>query len=166
MLLRALQRIPELTAVLVGSGPEREALERLAAELGVSDRLILPGWTDEPRAWMAMFDVFAIPSRSEGMPLVLIEAMLASRAVVATSVGGIPDIVVDGETGLLVAPEDADALTEALRRLLDDDELRETMGARGRERARSEFSLEQMVESFEALYEECLLPGGHGEPLP
>ncbi len=159
VLVRTLERIPELTVVLVGDGPDRESLERLAAELGVADRLTLPGWIEEPRPWLAMFDVFAFPSRSEGFGLALIEAMFASRPVVATAIGGIPDVVVDGETGLLVPPEDPTALAQALGTLLADDELRLAMGTRGRARARQEFNLENMIHSYESLYEDLLSPG-------
>jgi glycosyltransferase involved in cell wall biosynthesis len=159
LLLRALQQVPGLTAVLAGKGPEGEPLERLAAELGVADRVLMPGFVPDARTWMAMYDVFAIPSRSEGMPLTLIEAMLASRPVVATAIGGMPDVVVDGETGLVVPPEDPDALAEALRVLFADDAPRSTMGRRARARAKEEFSFEKMVQSYEALYENLVQTG-------
>jgi glycosyltransferase involved in cell wall biosynthesis len=154
VLIRSLPQVPDLTAVLVGEGPARERLERLAAELGVSDRVLMPGFVPDSRTWMAMYDVFAMPSREEGMPLALIEAMLASRPVVATAIGGMPDVVVDGETGLVVPPEDPDALAEALRGLFADDERRATMGSRARTRAKEEFSFSQMVRGYESLYEE------------
>jgi glycosyltransferase involved in cell wall biosynthesis len=160
VLLHALQQVPGLTAVLAGKGPERERLEQLAAELGVADRVLMPGFVPDARTWMAMYDVFAIPSRSEGMPLTLIEAMLASRPVVVTAIGGMPDVVVDGETGLVVPPEDPDALAEALRQLFGDG-ARAAMGARGRARATEEFSFEHMVRSYEALYEELVSPVRH-----
>jgi glycosyltransferase involved in cell wall biosynthesis len=159
VLLHALSRVPGATAVLVGKGPEREALERLAAELGISDRVVMPGFVPDSRTWMAMYDVFAIPSRSEGMPLVLIEAMLASRPVVATAIGGMPDVVVEGKTGLVVAPEDPDALAEALRSLFADEELRRSMGASGRARALESFTFEKMVRRYESLYEGLVSAG-------
>jgi glycosyltransferase involved in cell wall biosynthesis len=153
LLLRAVQQVPGLTAVLAGKGPERERLQGLAAELGIEDRVMLPGFVPDARTWMAMYDVFAVPSRSEGMPLALIEAMLASRPVVVTAIGGMPDVVIEGETGLVVPPEDPDALAEALRTLFDGGN-RAAMGARGRARAREEFSLDHMVRSYESLYDE------------
>jgi glycosyltransferase involved in cell wall biosynthesis len=158
LLLRALKQIPGLTAVIAGRGAEREQLERLADELGVANRVVMPGFVPDARTWMAMYDVFAVPSRSEGMPLALIEAMLASRPVVVTAIGGMPDVVVDGETGLVVPPEDPDALAEALRTLFAEDGTRVAMGTGGRARAREEFSFERMVDSYEALYEDLVSP--------
>ncbi|MCY7273996.1 MAG: glycosyltransferase, partial [Phormidesmis sp. CAN_BIN44] len=80
----------------------RQSLERLAAELGVSDRVELRGWVENPRDHLAEFDVVAMPSRPEGFPLAMVEAMLAGRPVVATRVGSVPEAIIDGETGLLI----------------------------------------------------------------
>jgi len=152
VLLRAMTSLPDVTTILVGDGPDRGRLEELAGELGVSERLILTGWEDDPLPWLPVFDVFALPSRLEALPLAAIEAMLASRAIVATDVGGVPEVVAEGRTGLLVPPEDELALAAALRSLLADADRRSEMGARGREVAKQRFDLSRMLRAYEALY--------------
>jgi len=119
--------------VVVGEGGRREGLLRLAASLEVP--LELPGWTDDPWRPLAAADVVVLPSRSEGWPLSLVEAMLAGRPVVATRVGSVPEIVRDGETGLLVDSGDIRALAEALSTLRDDPGRRARLGAAARARA-------------------------------
>ncbi|ARV59952.1 glycosyltransferase [Nostocales cyanobacterium HT-58-2] len=156
ILLRAIAQLNGVQVVILGEGGHRMALEKLAAELGVSDRLELPGWVDNPRAYLPQFDIFAMPSRSEGFPLAIIEAMLAARPVVATCVGSIPEAVTDGETGLLVNKDDVEGLTTALRRLRDDSALRVRLGQRGQEIARSNFTVEHMVNRYERLWREVV----------
>jgi glycosyltransferase involved in cell wall biosynthesis len=155
-LVLALPALPEATALLVGGGPDRVRLERLAAELGVADRLAITGWTDEARRHLPLFTVFCLPSRNESFPLTVVEAMLAGLPVVATDVGSVSEAVLEGETGLLVPRDDPHALANALRRLIDDPPLRASMGLRGRELALERFTAEQMVAGFERLYEEIL----------
>jgi glycosyltransferase involved in cell wall biosynthesis len=159
VLLRAMQQLPRVTAVLVGAGPDRDKLERLAAEFGVGERVTLTGWVADQREWMRMFDVFALPSLTEGQPLTVIEAMLASRPVVGSDVGGVPEVIAAGETGLVVPAGDPDALASALDALVADPKRAEEMGRAGRARARARFSLEGMVDNFEALYEELVRTG-------
>jgi glycosyltransferase involved in cell wall biosynthesis len=153
-LLDAVALVDDATLVLVGDGPEREALESRARELGIENRVVMTGWTSDARRHLSTFDVFALPSRFEGFPLVLLEAMLAGLPTVATDVGSVAESVVDGETGVIVAPDDSRALASALQRLLDDEELRTKMGDRGRERARRWFTAETMAGSYELLYRE------------
>jgi glycosyltransferase involved in cell wall biosynthesis len=154
--VRALALLPGTTLVLVGDGPEREALTRLARELGVEDRLQLVGWTDEPRRYLAGFDAFVLSSRVEGFPLAPVEAMLAGLPVVAADVGSVSEAVLDGETGFLFPAEDAEALAERVRRLLDDSELSSRLGRRGRELAVEQFTSQAMARAFEELYREIL----------
>jgi glycosyltransferase involved in cell wall biosynthesis len=156
-LIRALPGL-DATVCLVGEGPERDHLERLATELGVADRLVITGWTDDPRGYLPSFTVFCLPSRSgtESFPLSVVEAMLAGLPVVATDVGSVAEAVRDGETGLLVPIDDPEALAGALRRLFDDRELCEEMGRRGRQLALERFTADRMVAGFERLYEEIL----------
>jgi glycosyltransferase involved in cell wall biosynthesis len=154
--VRALRDLPDVTGVLIGDGPSRGALEALADRIGVAQRLIVTGWQEDPRPWLAALDVFVLPSRLEGLPLAAIEAMLASRAVVASDVGGLPEVVVDGQTGFLVPPGDAAALVATLRSLLADPSRAQKMGRRGREVALRRFGLSQMVAGYEALYQELL----------
>jgi glycosyltransferase involved in cell wall biosynthesis len=163
LVLRSLATLPtEVTCVLVGDGPQREALEHLAEELGVRDRVVFTGWVGRPRDYLPGFDVVAMPSRFEAFGLVAIEAALAERPVVATDVDGIPDAVVDGSTGLLVPPEDPAALAEAISTLLGDPSTREEMGRRGRARSLERFSVERMAGSYEDLYRRLLSAGGSG----
>jgi len=154
--VRALRRLPDATLVLVGEGPERERLEALAVELGVDQRLKLVGWSDEPRRFLGGFDVFVLPSRHEGFPLAVVEAMLAEVPVVAADVGSVREAVRDGETGYLVPPEDVDALAERLGGVLADAEVARRLGRMGRARAVEHFTAEAMARAFESLYREIL----------
>jgi glycosyltransferase involved in cell wall biosynthesis len=160
VLIRALAALPDVTGVLVGDGPQRGALERLAEELGVEDRIVITGWVERPRDFLPAFDVVAAPSRFEGFPLAVIEAMLAGRAVVASSVESIPEAIEDGSTGLLVPPDAPEALAQAIRTLLDDPGLREEIGGGARSRALARFTASTMARRYEALYRRML--GEHG----
>ncbi|KAB8316005.1 glycosyltransferase [Tolypothrix campylonemoides VB511288] len=156
ILLRAVAQLDGVQVVILGEGGQRTDLEKLADELKVSDRLDLPGWVDNPRAYLPQFDIFAMPSRSEGFPLAIVEAMLAARPVVATRVGSVAEAVTDGETGLLVNKDDVEGLTAALRRLRDDPALRIRLGQRGREVAQRHFTVKQMVNSYERLWRQVV----------
>jgi glycosyltransferase involved in cell wall biosynthesis len=156
LLVRALPQLPDVTAVIVGDGPERDTVTALARELGVTDRLVLTGWRDDARDVLTTFDVFALPSRFEGFPLVLLEAMLASRPVVAADVGSVSEAIVDGETGLLVDAGDVDALAAGISTLLADEPRRRALGAAARKRVLDNFSPDAAAKAFEALYEEIL----------
>lgn len=152
LLVRALPDLPEARLVLVGDGPSRGELEELAARLGVRDRLCVTGWSADPRAHLADFDVFALPSRWEGMPLGILEAMHAGLPVVASDVGSVAESVRDGDTGRLVAAGDLAGLVDALRALLGDAQRRRRMGERGRALALAEFTDVVMARRYEALY--------------
>ena len=115
-------------AAIVGEGPERGALEKQVAALGLDGRVRLDGERDDVASLLAESDVFVLSSRSEGLPVSVLEAMAAGLPVVASAVGGVDELVVDGETGLLVPQADADALASALARLIGDAELRRSMG--------------------------------------
>jgi glycosyltransferase involved in cell wall biosynthesis len=151
--VRALVSLPpEARLVVLGEGPERERLEALAAELGVQDRVLLPGRVGDVAAWLRSAEVVVHPVRWEGFGLALLEAMQAARPVVASAVSSIPEIVVDGETGLLVPPDDPVALAEAIGSLLADPERAARLGEAGRARARDEFSVERMAVGTLAVY--------------
>ena len=122
--------------ILVGDGPERAALAGDAARLGVADRIELRGWVAKdalPEIYRGA-DIFVLPSRDEGMPNALLEAMAAGLPVVATRIAGSAEVVIDQETGLLVAPEDTEALTAALLRLITSESERARFGTAGRAR--------------------------------
>lgn len=151
-LVEALPAFPDARLVLVGDGPERPALERRATDLGVSERVSITGWQPDPRAYLCTFDVFALPSRWEGMPLVILEAMHAGLPVIASDVGSVSEAVVDRHTGYVVAPGDTSALHECLSRLLSDPSLRRQFGAAGRARAAQRFTVAAMALGYEAAY--------------
>lgn len=149
-------RRPEAVLVILGEGPERESLERLSRDLGLGESLRLPGRAGDVAAWLERADLFLHPARWEGFGLVLLEAMLASLPVVATRVSAIPEVVADGETGVLVEPDDPAALAGALERVLFSAELAQRLGEGGRERARSEFAVERMATATAAVYRAAL----------
>lgn len=151
--VRALARLPgDVALCVLGEGPEREALARLAAEIGVGERLLLPGRVGDVATLLRQAELALHPARWEGFGLALLEAMLCERAIVASAVSSIPEIVADGETGLLVPPDDPAALAEALSALLENRELRDRMGAAGRRRALEHFSVERMARRTAEIY--------------
>jgi glycosyltransferase involved in cell wall biosynthesis len=154
--VRALADLPDATLLVLGDGPEREPLETLAGSLGVHDRLLLPGRGGDVSALYRRAAVVVHPARWEGFGLAMLEAMLAGKPVVAARAGSAPELVSDGETGLLVPVDDAGALAEALGSLLADPARTEAMGRAGLERARSEFSVARMAERTLAVYERAL----------
>jgi glycosyltransferase involved in cell wall biosynthesis len=154
VLLRALVHVRAARVVLVGEGDERPRLEAIARRLGVADRVSLAGWVDDPRRLLPSFDVFALPSRSEGFPLAVLEAQLAKLPVVAADVGSVAEAVIPGRTGLLVPPDDPDALATALNTLLMDDAEARRLGRAGRELVLECFTAAHMARAFERLYAE------------
>ena len=151
-LVRALARTPEARVAIAGRGGEESALRELAAELGVSDRLHLLGLRDDVERVFAAGDVFVQPSRSEGLPLAVLEAMAAGLPVVASRVGGMPEAVRDGESGYLVPPAEPEVLADALRKVLEAPDRGLSLGRAGWERVRSDFSLDHMTARYRALY--------------
>ena len=156
VLIKALALLEDVSLVLVGNGSERQQLQELAAEVGVQERIVWKEWTEDPRSDLRALDVFALPSRFEGFPLALLEALLARAAVVASDVGSVAEAVRDGETGLLVPAEDPDALARAIRRLLDDAGLGRRLGEQGRRHVLERFTADHMARAFERLYEDLL----------
>ena len=153
------RRWPEARFALIGEGPLRGEAERLREELGLADQLCLPGQVASARALMPALDCLVVASTSEGSSVVAMEAMAEGRPVVATRVGGVPEVVGDGETGLLVEPGDPGALAERICELLGDPERARRMGERGRQRAAAEFDVRMMVERMQQVYAP-LLGGG------
>ncbi len=140
---------PDEDLVIAGEGPEREALETLARELDVAGALLLPGRAGDVAALLERSELLVHPARWEGFGLVLLEAMLAARPIVATRVSSIPEIVADGETGILVPAEDVGALADAVIHVLDEPG---SLGAAGRARALERFSAEAMARRTAAVY--------------
>jgi glycosyltransferase involved in cell wall biosynthesis len=150
----------EATLCMVGDGPEREELERLAGELGLMRDCLFPGYQEDVAPFFAAFDAFVLPSGNEGTPVTAIEALASGCPVVATRVGGVPDVVSDGVDGLLVEPGDREALADALARLAADPELRRRMGEAGRERVLPRYAVERLIEDVDGLYRRLLAQKG------
>ena len=128
----ALRReFPALRVEIAGSGPQREKLEEAVAHAGLGGQVKFLGWIDDLTSVLPRWDVFVMPSLEEGFPIAALDAMAAGLPVVATSVGGVPELIEDGKTGWLVPPRDAEALASRLRLLLCNPELRLSMGAAG-----------------------------------
>jgi glycosyltransferase involved in cell wall biosynthesis len=161
-LVRAMARLADrrFSALIVGDGPDRSAVEAEVRALGLAGAVELAGPRRDVPELLARSDVFALATRSEGGPLAILEAMGTGLPVVASDVGGVGDIVVSGETGLLVPAGDPDALASALARLLADPELRRRMGAAGRERVRARFDLGAHRAAHVELYERELARRG------
>ena len=155
-LIQAFAHVAGACLVVVGDGPERAALESLADRLGTTSRIHWAGRRCDVLYLLPAFDLFVQPSLYEGLPNTVLEAMAAGLPVVATAVGGTPEVVVDGVTGLLVPSGDPDALAQAITTLLCNAGLRRTMGQVGQERVVCHFSVAQMVHRTEQLYEELL----------
>ena len=152
VLLRAVADL-DASVVVIGDGAELEALRATAEQLGLGDRASFLGWRDDARALVAAFDVFALPTEAEGLPVTVLEAMRAGIAVVATDVGSVRDAIDDGETGMLVPAGDTGALRAALERLLADPDARRRLGERARAAASSRFSASAAARWYEQLYD-------------
>jgi glycosyltransferase involved in cell wall biosynthesis len=144
------------TLWIAGDGPERGALEADTARRGLRDRVRFLGRRSDVPDLLEACDVFALPSRAEGLGVAALEAMVRARPVVASAVGGLAETVIPDETGLLVPPGDAAALAGALERLVRDRALAQRLGAAGAKRVAERFLAEQMVAAYEALYREIL----------
>jgi N-acetyl-alpha-D-glucosaminyl L-malate synthase BshA len=158
--------------VVVGDGPDRPHAEQLARDLGVSDRVTFVGMQSNVLEYLSMADLYLMSSSSESFGLSALEAMSCGVPVVAYRVGGMPEVILDGRTGLLVAPGDAAALGEAAVMLLEDDARRRRFGRAARRRVLEEFTAERIVRQYEALYRavverrpciDMVRPGGSGE---
>ena len=154
-LLKAMARVwqshPETSLVFVGKGDLEKELREEALRMEASGRVSFLGWRDDIPEIMHTLDIFVLPSLNEGMGRVLVEAMAAAKPVVASRVGGIPDLVKHGQNGLLVEPGDIEGLSLAIRKLLIDTKMRDEMGRRGKTMA-LDFGVEKMVEKIDALY--------------
>ena len=160
--IKALARVrrthPDAVLLVLGEGPERAALEALARAEGVAEAVLCPGRVGDVAEYLDRAELLVHPARWEGFGLALLEAMLASRPVVASEVSSIPELVADGETGLLVSPDDPEALATSIGELLEDPGRAASLGRAGYERARAEFSVERMARRTIELYERVCAP--------
>lgn len=151
--MQALSRLKDLewTWIIAGDGPQMAALKAMAEEFGIRERVHFTGWlsAEQLKEQYASANVFLFPSRHEGMPNVVLEAMASGLPVIASHIAGNEELVVDGETGRLVPPEDADALQVALKPFLVEAQLREQMGGAARRRVETSFSWERVAEQVE-----------------
>ena len=156
VLIEALAVLPGVSAVVAGDGPERASLLRHAQDFSVADRFVIVPWQDEVGPFLRSLDVFALPSRYEGLPLALLDAMAVGAPIVAADVGAVGEAVVSGETAVLVPPDDPQALAAGIQQLLDDEEARKRLGARAREAWRAGFSADRMQEQYVDLFTRLL----------
>jgi glycosyltransferase involved in cell wall biosynthesis len=160
-LAQLLPSLPDATALIVGDGPERAALEQLARTLGVSDRVTFPGWIDtkELGAWLAASDVFVAPSRRaasgwvEAQGLAVLEAMVAGIPVIATRLGGTPDVVIPERTGLLVDERSPGQIAASVVRLIEDPQLARSLATQARAHARENFSRARSARAMAELFQ-------------
>ena len=143
---RVVRKVPDARFVIIGEGELRHVLEQQVKHLGLERHLLLAGYRSDAMALVKSLDVFVVSSLAEGLGTAVLEAMACRRPVVATRAGGIPETIVDGETGLLVPPHDDAALADAIVRLLEDDLLRGRLAEAGRARVATEFSVERRIE--------------------
>jgi glycosyltransferase involved in cell wall biosynthesis len=147
------QEIPDARFIILGEGELREHLEKHVREHSLEKHVLLPGFRTDVLGCIKGFDLFVMSSVTEGLGTSLLDAMACRKAIVATSAGGIPEIVEDGVTGLLVPPRDAHALAAAIVRALKDEELRGRMADGGYQRVNARFTVEHMVRATASVYE-------------
>lgn len=150
------RREPTCRFVVHGDGEERAVLERQIEQLGLSERFQLPGSTYDVPAALAKLDLFVLPSLWEGLPLTLLEAMAAGCPVIAARVDGVPEIIRDGENGMLVPPRDPAALADAILRMIGDRSAGERFADVARQTVTARFTLDRMVRETEKVYEAAL----------
>lgn len=160
LLLEAVARvaadIPDLSVTLVGDGEERPELEAQARSLGVADRVLFAGYQSqaEVSGHMANAGVFVLPSFAEGLPVVLMEALASQTPVVTTRIAGVSELVIDGKTGVLIAPGDVDGLADALREIFGDQKARKSMGKAGRAKVSSDFNIQIETQKLAQLFKQ------------
>ncbi|NOR21145.1 MAG: glycosyltransferase [Candidatus Aminicenantes bacterium] len=150
-----ISKYPDTYFMFTGDGPLEQDLKRKALEMGISDNIIFLGWRDDLVKIISIYDIFVLPSLNEGMGRVLVEAMALGKSIVASNVGGIPDLVIHGKNGFLVPPKNPKQLAKYIQVLLEDKDKREKMGLAGKEMAYN-FTSERMVEKIANLYKKLL----------
>ena len=151
--------------LLVGGGDDQLRLEQQARDLGLARDCLFVGYQESIARWYAICDVVVLASANEGTPVTIIEALAAGRPVVATNVGGVPDVVEDGVSGYLVPPRDADAMAERLAALAEDPDLRERLGSAGRQRVLRRYAVSRLVDDVDTLYRALLAEAPSRSPI-
>jgi glycosyltransferase involved in cell wall biosynthesis len=147
---------PGLRIVIAGEGPDRNAIEEMIEQYGLQSSVVLAGQQSNMPAVYAAMDIFVLPSLNEGLPMTVLEAMAASKPVIATRVGAIPSVIRDGENGLLVAPKDPEGLRNAVASLLNDAERRRRLGDQAHAWVSQNYTSEAMALKYREMYEEVL----------
>jgi len=165
ILIRALSELIRrglnLKLLVVGEGPQEKNLRRLIGELGLESRVVMAGYRKDVPSCMAAMDCVVLPSlENEATSQVLPQAMAMKKPVIATSIGGLPEVVIDGQTGLLVPPGDATALADAISRLHDDPDVTKQLAKRGHDYCHAHFTFEGMIDATERVYREVLVLRG------
>lgn len=150
------QMFPGLKIVIAGEGPDRNAIEGMIEQFGLQSSVVLAGQQSNMPALYAAMDIFVLPSLNEGLPMTVLEAMAASKPVIATRVGAIPGVIKDGENGLLVAPKDSEGLRNAVAGLLNDPERRRRLGDQAHAWVSQHYTSEAMALKYREMYEEVL----------
>ena len=153
---QVIKKFTNVELLIVGDGSKFRRLVNQTKELGIEDFIRFTGYVDDPSKYIDLANFLVLPSISEEFGLVLLEAMRGSKAVVATKVGGIPEVVKHDETGILVEPKNSGQLARAMLKLLQDPKKCDYMGRRGRERLLQRFNLKQMVRGVESVYFDVL----------
>lgn len=155
-------RFPNLILTIAGDGPERPALERMVHDKGLSRFVEFVGWRppEEVPDVLSRTSMVLMPSRREGLPLVALEAAAMGRPIIATRIGGLTEVVVNGETGLLVEPEDDRALSKAIEYLIEHPHVATRMGQKAHERVKKRFGWEQCIEAYDSLYQRLIRQNG------
>ncbi|MCX7795825.1 MAG: glycosyltransferase family 4 protein [bacterium] len=150
------KRFKDIGLFIIGEGEEREKLESLVERLKIKRYIFFLGGLPFARSYINNFDIFVLPSLFESLPVSIIEAYAEKKPVVASNVGGIPELVIDEETGILVPPKDSKALAYAIERLIKDEKLRKKLAENGYNRFIKEFTFKVMVERTQAVYRDIL----------
>lgn len=144
--------IPNIKLVIIGEGGERRFLEKMVSELGLDGKVTMPGYKESAHRYLPLFSVFVISSLTEGLPISLLEAMQYGIPIVATEVGGIPDVLHNGEAGILIQPGDGTLIAKSLRRVYERQSDLVTMVGKAKDRVLSDYSVSKMASEYNALY--------------
>jgi glycosyltransferase involved in cell wall biosynthesis len=154
-----LQKQPQVKLVIAGQGADEENLRTLAQELGITEQVMFTGHLDQSMlaAYMKNCVALVLPALTEGLPRVVIEAQMLGKPVIASRVGGIPEIIADGETGFLVEPQDWQALARAMLKIIENPALAERMGNAAQKRVREKFNCQNYYTAYHAMVQQVCL---------
>jgi len=152
---------PDACFILFGDGPLKEELKKQTRFLGIEDKVKFLGWRADLSEILQIADILVFPSLNEGMGRAIVEAMALAKPVVATKVGGIPDVIIDNYTGLLFPAQDEDALANQVIRLLKDNALAKQLGLQAKEHVLGRFDVKKMIDAIQGLYQTCLKNKGY-----